>query len=110
VDNPATTHSLPLQLASDLPATSEAAESSGRSPLFYLIRSNISVAFVIVQLARKSLKPGSEQAFVKAEEVYAKNMRYVEHLPEDERGPTLLDLGRLRTALDEFRSAQNDIE
>jgi hypothetical protein len=105
MDNPATTHSLPLQLASDLPATSEAAESSGRSPLFYLIRSNISVAFVIVQLARRSVKPASEQAFVRAEKAYAKSMRYVEHLPEDERGPALLDLGRLRTALDELHSA-----
>jgi hypothetical protein len=103
MDNPALAQS--LQLASDLPATTEAADSWSRSPLFYLIRSNIAVAFVVVQLAKKSLQPGSEQARVRAEKAYTKNVGYVEHLSEEERGPALLDLGRLRMVLDEFRSA-----
>jgi hypothetical protein len=97
----------------DLPANSKAADPSSRSPLFYLIRSNISIAFALLQLAQTSLRlnrAADEKAVVKAEKAYAKSVRYVENLPEEERGPALLDLGRLRTALDEFRSAQSDIE
>jgi hypothetical protein len=106
------TDALRFQLAMELPATSMAADASNISPLFYLIRNDISIAFALLQLVQSSLQldhPIDEKALVKAEKAYAKSVRYVEHLPEDERGPALLDLGRLRTALDEFRSAQSNM-
>jgi hypothetical protein len=103
------TDALRFQLAMELPAPSGAADASNVSPLFYLIRNNISIAFALLQLVQSSLRlnqPVDEQALVKAENAYAKSVLYVGQLPEEERTPALFDLGRLRTALDEFRSAQ----
>jgi hypothetical protein len=106
-------HALRFQLATELPTTtSKAAGGSNVSPLFYLIRNNISIAFALLQLVESSLRlnqPVDEQALVKAESAYAKSERYVAQLPEHERTSAMFDLGRLRTALDEFRSAQTKI-
>jgi hypothetical protein len=99
---------LHLRLARGLPAKREVADVSTRSPLFYVIRSNISIAFALLQLAQTSLrlnKPPSEEVLVKAERAYEKSMQYVELLTEEDRTSALFELRALRTALDEFRSA-----
>jgi hypothetical protein len=106
------TDALRFHLAMGLPASSKAADASNVSPLFYLIRNNISIAFALLQLVRSSLRlnqPVDEQALVKAENAYAKSVLCVGQFPEEERTPALFDLGRLRRALDEFRSFQDKI-
>jgi hypothetical protein len=103
------TDALRFQLARELSATREAADHwTNRSPLFYQIRSNISIAFALLQLARTSLRlehPLDEQILVRAERAYGKSVQYVAQLPKEEQTPALFDLGQLRTALDELRSA-----
>jgi hypothetical protein len=105
------TLALRFQLAHELPATGEAVDSwTARSPLFYQIRSNISIAFALLQLAQTSLQlnqPVDEQVVVRSERAYAKSVQYATQLPEEDRVPALFRLGLLRTALDEFRSAEN---
>jgi hypothetical protein len=111
--SPAMTDAVRFQLASELLSTGEAADASNVSPLFYLIRNNISIAFALLQLVQSSLRlnqPTDEQALVKAESAYAKSVQYVAQLPKEERTSALFDLGRLRTALDEFRSPENKTE
>jgi hypothetical protein len=106
--SPAMTDALRLQLAREVRAMEEAVDAWTRSPLFYQIRSNISIAFALLQLVQTSLRlnqPLDKQVMVRAERAYAKSVRYVEQLPEDERTPALFELGRLRTVLDKFRSA-----
>jgi hypothetical protein len=108
------TLALRFQLAHELPATREAADDwTTRSPLFYQIRSGISIAFALLQLAQTSLRLNhlvDKQLMVRAARTYAKSVRYVEHLPEDERTAALFELGKLRTALDEFRSDGNQTD
>ncbi len=107
------TDAVRFQLSSELPATGEVTDASNVSPLFYLIRNNISIAFALLQLVQSSLRlnqPIDEQALLKAERAYAKSVRYVEQLPEEDRTPALFELGRLRTALDEFRSDDNQTD
>ena len=103
------TDALRFRLARELSAFREAADHwTNRSPLFYQIRSNISIAFALLQLAQTSLRLNQsvdEQVMVRAERAYAKSVQYVTQLPKEECTSALFDLGRLRTALDEFRSA-----
>jgi hypothetical protein len=107
-DSSAMTLALRFQLAHELSATGEAVDDwTTRSPLFYQIRSGISIAFALLQLAQTSLRlnqPVDEQVMVRAERAYAKSVRYAQQLPQHERTSALFDLGRLRAALDEFRS------
>jgi signal transduction histidine kinase len=103
------TDALRLQWASELTATTKAKDDRNRTPLFYQLRSNIVIAVTLLQLAKTSLrlnKPANEDALAKAEKAYQKSVGYVELLPEEDRTSALFDLGKLRAALDEFRSAQ----
>jgi hypothetical protein len=105
------TLALRFQLAHELLATGEAVDNwTTRSPLFYQIRSGISIAFALLQLAKTSLRLNhlaDKQVMVRAEGAYAKSVRYAEQLPEEERTSARFELGQLRTALDDFHSAEN---
>ena len=107
------TDALRFQIASELRATSKAADGSNFSPLFYLIRNNISIAFGLLQLVESSLRLNrrvDKRALMKAENAYAKSERYVAQLTEEERPSAMFDLGRLRTAIDQLRSAASSME
>jgi hypothetical protein len=98
---------LNLQAAPALTATREAGDFRSRSPLHYLIRSNISVSLALLQIAETSLrlkKRPDEQVVVKAERAYQKSAACIELLPQEDRTSALFDLGRLRGTLDKFRS------
>jgi hypothetical protein len=87
-----------FQLARELRATQEALDASTHSPLFHQIRSNISIAFALLQLAQTSLRLNQlvdKQVIVRAERAYAKSVRYVKQLSEEEQTPALF---YLRTA------------
>ncbi|MGI8960728.1 MAG: hypothetical protein ACR2IV_13385 [Bryobacteraceae bacterium] len=100
------TRALRLQITRELRATKEVSGNLNRSPLFNLICSNISVGFSLLQFAEMLCqlnKPGSDDARNAAEKVYAKSIVYSKELSTRERTSALFNLGRLRTALDEFR-------
>jgi hypothetical protein len=89
-------------------ATLEAHEALNRSPLFNLIYNKISVGLSLLEFAEmlcELKKPGAEDALNVAEGVYAEAVVYTKELPDSERPSALFHLGRLRAALDEFRSA-----
>jgi hypothetical protein len=99
---------LRLQIARELRATKEVSDGLNRSPLFNLIVSNVSVGFSLLGFAEMLCqlnKPGSEDARNAAERVYAKSILYSKELSASERTSASFNLGRLRTALDEFRSS-----
>ena len=67
------------------------------------------IAFSLLQLAKTSFQlnqPGNEDPLAKAETAYQESKGCVELLPQEDRTSALFDLGKLRAALDEFRSAQ----
>jgi hypothetical protein len=105
------TRALRLQIARELRATKEVSDGLNRSPLFNLICNNISVGFSLLEFANMLCqlgKPGSDDARNAAERVYARSIIYARELRASERTSALFNLGRLRTALDEFCSAQGE--
>jgi hypothetical protein len=107
------TDALRLQLAPELPPTREVPDFRSRSPLYYLIRSHNSISFALLQIAETSLrlkKHPDEQVVVKAESAYQKCAACIDLLPEEDRTSASFDLGRLRAALDEFRSSHHQSE
>jgi hypothetical protein len=106
------TRALRLQITRELRATKEMSEGLNRSPLFNLICNNISVGFSLLEFANMLCqlgKPGADDARNAAERVYARSIIYARELRVSERTSALFNLGRLRTALDEFCSAQGEI-
>jgi hypothetical protein len=106
------TRALRLQITSELRATKEVTEGLNRSPLFNLICNNISVGFSLLEFANMLCqlgKPGADDARNAAEKVYAKSILYSKELSTSERTSASFNLGRLRTALDEFRSGQSEM-
>jgi hypothetical protein len=102
------TRALRLEIARELRTTKEVSEDLHPSPLLNLISSNVSIGFSLLQFAEmlhQLNKPGSDDACNVAEKVYAKSILYARELPAKERTAAMFNLGRLRTALDEFRSS-----
>jgi len=90
------THSIPLELTRELPATREAHACLSHSRLFSLIRSKNSVMLSLVQLAQTMFQlhqPLAEETQIRAETAYAQGMQYVEQLPENERTSVSFELG-----------------
>jgi hypothetical protein len=103
------TDTLRLQLTRGAPCHKATGTGENRSRLFYLIPSNIGIAFTVLQLAKTALqlnKPANADALAKAEKAYQKSVGYLELLPQEDRTSALFEVGKLRVALDEFRSAQ----
>jgi hypothetical protein len=99
------TRALRLLIARELRATKDVSDGLDRSPLFNLIISNVSIGFSLLEFAEMLCqihKPGSEDARNTAEKVYAKSVLYARELRASERTSALFNLGRLRTALDNF--------
>jgi hypothetical protein len=106
------TRALRLQIARELRATKETGEGLNRSPLFNLICNNISIGFSLLEFAKMLDhlgKPGSQDARLAAENVYAKSILFAKELAVSERTSAFFNLRRLRTALDEFCSGQGEI-
>jgi hypothetical protein len=102
------TRDLRLQIARELRASKEVSYDLNRSPLFNLVCNNISVGFSLLEFADMLCqlnKPGADDARNAAEKLYAKSTLYARELPAGERTSAFFNLGRLRTALDEFRSS-----
>jgi hypothetical protein len=75
--------------------------------IFNLICSQVSIALSLLQLAETLFelsKADSDSARIRAERAYEKAGPYMELLPDNERVSASFIVGRLRTALDEFRS------
>lgn len=101
------TRALRLQISRELRAATEVSADLNRSPLFNLISSNVAVGFSLLEFAEmlsQLNKPGAEDARTAAEKVYTKSVLYAKELRVSERTSAMFNLGRLRTALDEFGS------
>jgi hypothetical protein len=101
-------HTAPEEKARERRATLEAHEALNRSPLFNLIYNKVTVGLSLLEFADMLCqlnKPGAEDARNVAEKVYLETVLSAEELPDSERPSALFHLGRLRAALDEFRSA-----